>query len=128
VPGFDFDGWVERFVTAYNQPESDVKEFFAEEVLWIEMPGGRSGGRQDLFDAFDGVREVLTDLTITEVLRTYAAGPIGILENVWTARRVDGSGNAKSFQSWVWQFDEDGLITMQRDYFMPITDETPIYE
>jgi hypothetical protein len=128
VSDVDIDSFAQKFVAAYNEPESDVKGFFAEDLLWIEMPGGRVGGQKDFFAALDGVRDVLTDLSITEVLRTYSSGQIGILENVWTARRVDGAGDAKAFQSWVWHFNESGLIDMQRDYFMPITDETPVYE
>jgi len=124
----DFDAFADEFARVYNAGRLDIKQFYADEVIWIEMPGGRNGGRDDFFSALDAVEEVLSDAQITEILRTYSNGNLGILENRWTATRRDGQGALNALQSWVWEFDDAGRITMQRDYFMPIPEEPMGYE
>jgi ketosteroid isomerase-like protein len=125
---FDFDAFAQEYIRVYNRPESDVRGFYAEDLVWHELPGGRSGGQQDLFAALGGVRDVLTDLKITDVIRTYSKGSVGVLDCNWRATiRGDGS-ETKAVLTLVWEFDEDGMIVRQHDYFMPITDEKMAYE
>jgi ketosteroid isomerase-like protein len=128
VTDFDIDTFAREFIRVYNEPESDVRRFYSEDLVWHELPGGRSGGQQDLFAALAGVRDVLTDLKITDMIRTYSKGSIGILEDNWRATiRADGS-ETKAMQGWLWEFDENSMIVRQHDYFMPITDGPMAYE
>jgi ketosteroid isomerase-like protein len=125
---FDIETFAAEFVRVYNEPESDVTRFYSPELVWIELPGGRKGGQQDLFDALAQVREVLTDLQITDVIRTYGKGPIGILEDNWRGTTIADGTVVNAIQSWVWEFDGDGQIVRQHDYFMPVTGEPLGYE
>lgn len=107
---------VERFVSTYNAPGSDVYPLFADEVEWAEFPGGRSGGRDALFAALRAVRETVTDLNLA--VRSMTADErsgTGVIESVWSGRRIADGAPMKAHTLWFLKF-EDGLIVEERDY------------
>ncbi|SLK10612.1 hypothetical protein [Arthrobacter sp. P2b] len=117
----DFEGFVKEFLDVYNTPPHNIKQFYANKMIWVEIPGGRSGGQDEYFAASDGVRDVMERVEITETIGTHFSSDTGIFECKWRATRRNGAGDIHAILVWVWQFDETGKITMQRDYFMPAT-------
>lgn len=125
---FDIDAFAQRFVEQYNTPGSDVRRFYSKDLVWRELPLGRTGGQQDLFDAFAGVREAVRDTEIPSIIRTFSQGSMAVLENTWRGVRTEDGQPIQAILAWVWVFDEDGLIVRQHDYFMPVNDEPLGYE
>jgi hypothetical protein len=71
---------------------------------------------------------VMTDLKITEVIRTYSHGNMALLEDRWRGTVIADSSTLNSIQSWLWVFNDDGLIIRQHDYFMVVGGDSLAWE
>lgn len=124
----DPDAYAKEFVEAYNQGHENVHGFYSDQLDWLELPTGRKGGKKEYVEALYGVRDVLTDLKLTQVIRFASGGNLGVLETQFAATTLgDEPAPLNALLVWVWTFDEDGLITSQHDYFLPLTEEPAPY-
>lgn len=104
---------IERFVAVYNEPDSHVYPLYGDEVEWVEMPSGRSGGRAELFTALQEARSFLKGMQL-EVLSITATGKDGVLESRWRARTPYGQPMSAHI---TWEFTvENGLIVKEHDH------------
>ena len=105
---------IENFVRVYNEPGSNVYPLYGERVDWIEMPSGRRGGKEELFDALRQSRDFLKDLRL-DVLSIVANGPDGVLESSFSAAAVKDGSPIKARIIWFFTA-EGGKITKEHDY------------
>lgn len=109
---------IERFVETYNRPGSDVYPLFGDQVAWAEFPGGRSGGRVELFAALREAREQISDLHL-EVLSLTADRTSGVIESLWSGVRRSNGAAMRARTIWFLAF-KDGKIVEERDYSIPM--------
>lgn len=111
---------VENFVQVFNAPGSDVYPLFADEVDWIEMPSGRSGGREELFAALRQSRSYFADLHM-DVLSITADDNDAVLESQLTLKSADGATVVRARTIWILGF-KDGKIAKEHDYSFVLKD------
>jgi hypothetical protein len=114
---------------------------FASELEVTDAPLGVSSGYEQLMHDFRLVRGItkeqqergeyvvppkpgmLIDIKIAKVRHISAEGNLGVLECLWTGTPVGSDGKPGkpilANMVFILRFNEDGLITMDHDYWMP---------
>jgi len=121
-------GYARGFVDAYNSGSPNILPFYAREIDWREWPSGRRGDRATYEAALHSIEEILCETYITGITDFRVSQGLGALETTFQARVMAKPEDApllRALQVWIWQFDDDGMVTAQSDYFLPLNSDKP---
>jgi ketosteroid isomerase-like protein len=105
---------VENFVKVFNEAGSEIYPLYADRVNWIEMPSGRRGGREELFEALRQSRTHFGELRM-EALSITAGETDAVLESELTLVPASGGDALTARTIWIFGF-ADGKIVREHDY------------